>query len=507
MRPPFFAAARVPVLTADEMRAWDAHAIRSLAVPERVLMESAGRAAAAVVQRLHPHGRVGVAAGAGNNGGDALVVARTLASWGREVRLLPVGREIQPDDPLLHGWRLPVLQAGEALAGAAVLVDGVLGTGARGAPRPAAAAAIDAMNGSGVPIVALDGPSGVDFTTGQTMGSAVLAEVTVTFGAPKRGLLAFPGRRHAGRVLAVEIGFPPLETAGAALVTPGWARARLPVRAPDAHKGRTGRVLVLAGRPGMAGAAVLAARGALRAGAGYAVVCSARENRVVLQSALPEALFVPVEGAVAHEAERADAVLAGPGMGTDEDAAEVLRCVLDAAGGKVVLDADALTLLAADPGLRDRLAEPPLLTPHPGEMARLLETDPAAVLDDPFAAAREAADRYRAAVFLKGAPSLVCVAGEPTLMNVAGHSGIATGGMGDTLGGVIAALAAGGATLRDAAGAAAYFAGRAAELAHPGRGLLAGEVADAVPAALAEPLAGEPPLGLPGILLDLPPAY
>ncbi|HEX2202638.1 MAG TPA: NAD(P)H-hydrate epimerase, partial [Longimicrobium sp.] len=200
--PPFSGAARVPVLTADEMRAWDRRAIAELGVAEAVLMESAGRAAAAVVQRLFPDGPVVAAAGSGNNGGDAMVVARTLRAWGRRVSLVAVGSR-PPDAALLHGWEVPRVETGDAaaaLASAGVIVDGLLGTGATGAPRGAYAEIIAAMNASGRPVVALDGPSGVDLTTGAAPGVAVEAAATVTFGAPKRGLLLFPGRRHAGRI-------------------------------------------------------------------------------------------------------------------------------------------------------------------------------------------------------------------------------------------------------------------------------------------------------------------
>ncbi|HEX8394233.1 MAG TPA: NAD(P)H-hydrate epimerase, partial [Longimicrobium sp.] len=197
---PFFASADLPVLTADEMRAWDSSSIQRTGIPERVLMETAARAAASVVQRLAPAGRVVVAVGSGNNGGDALVLARTMAAWGRDVLAVQVGSRM-PDDALLHGWSVPVVAAegaAEAFREAAVIVDGLLGTGATGAPREAYAAAIRAMNDAGRPVVALDGPSGVDLSTGAAPGEAVRAAVTVTFGAPKRGLLLFPGRTHAG---------------------------------------------------------------------------------------------------------------------------------------------------------------------------------------------------------------------------------------------------------------------------------------------------------------------
>jgi ADP-dependent NAD(P)H-hydrate dehydratase / NAD(P)H-hydrate epimerase len=505
--PRAYGAAHVPVLTADEMRAWDAAAIHDRGVPERVLMESAGRAAAGVVHRLFPCGGVVAAVGGGNNGGDALVALRTLAAWGRDVAAVHVGPRA-PDRALLHGWEVPTREVdarGTAFREAAVVIDGLLGTGSRGAPRDDFASAIRAMNGAGTPIVALDGPSGVDFTTGAAPGEAVRAAATVTFGAPKRGLLRFPGRGHAGRIIAVEMGFPPLGDHAARVATPSWAAGVLPAVPADAHKGTVGRVVIAAGRPGMAGAAVLAGLGALRAGAGMAVLVSADANRVVLQAALPEALFLDRVRLPDDWQAGAAAVAAGPGMGTDEDSMDFLRRLLSGGGAPVLLDADAVSLLGRAPELRDAADRPLLLTPHPAEMGRLMGMETGSVTADPFAAAEAAAARFRCAVLLKGAPSVVAAPGRPTLVSVAGHSGIATGGMGDVLTGIAAAFLARGMDPADAGGAALAFSGRAAEHAGRGRGLLPRDVADALPAALTEP-APSSPLGLPFVTLDLPAA-
>jgi ADP-dependent NAD(P)H-hydrate dehydratase / NAD(P)H-hydrate epimerase len=507
--PPFFAAARVPVLTADEMRAWDEHAIRSLGVPERVLMESAGRAAAAVIDRLYPAGRVVAAVGSGNNGGDAMVVVRTLRAWGRDAAAVQIGSKA-PDAALLHGWQVETVDAAraeDAFRGADVIVDGLLGTGASGVPRSAYADAIAAMNRAGRPVVALDGPSGVDLTTGAAAGEAVRADVTVTFGAPKRGLLLFPGRQLAGRIVAVEIGFPPLADDGvsARLGTAAWAHAALPPAPPNAHKGMMGKVSIIAGRRGMAGACVLAGLGALRAGAGMAALVSPIANREILQTALPEALFVDRDNLEPDFLAGTKAAVAGPGMGTDDEALDLLRTIAKESDIPLLLDADAVTLLARYPDLRDEIGERPLvLTPHPGEMSRLLSIPIDQITADPFGAAADAAERFRCTVLLKGTPSLVATPGQPTQVSVAGHSGLATGGNGDVLSGVIGAFLARGMEPADAAGAGLWFAGRAAELAGQGRGLIPTDVAAALPAALLEEPPSESALGLPGIILDLP---
>jgi ADP-dependent NAD(P)H-hydrate dehydratase / NAD(P)H-hydrate epimerase len=498
----------VALLSAAEMQAWDRRAVERDGVQERVLMEAAGRAAAQVIQRLYPDGVLIAVVGRGHNGGDAIIAARTLQAWGREVSLIPVRDEVS-EAGLLHGWALPLSAAGAdaTLSRAGVVIDGLLGTGARGAPREPHASYIEAINRCGRPVVAIDGPSGVDFTTGQTAGPAIRAELTVTFGAPKRGLLLYPGRALAGRIVAVEIGFPPLRSseASAFLITPGWARARIPRVPPNAHKGRLGDVVVVAGSRGVAGAAALVGGGAARAGAGKVYLVSTADNREILQLALPEALFVEREGGQLGELlENADAVAVGPGIGIDDAARRVLETVLTVGEAPLVIDADALTLIAQEPSLMPASGRKCLLTPHPGEMSRLIDREPKDIAADPFGALDAALERSPHALLLKGSPSLVAAPGEPILANLAGHSGIATGGMGDTLAGIAAALLAQGCRPREAGALALYLSGRAAELVGRGRSLLPRDVAEALPAAFLEP---EPAsdLQLPGVCLDLLP--
>jgi ADP-dependent NAD(P)H-hydrate dehydratase / NAD(P)H-hydrate epimerase len=256
----------------------------------------------------------------------------------------------------------------------------------------------------------------------------------------------------------------------------------------------------------VAGAALLAGHAAARAGAGKVWLVSDAENRQVLQAGLPEAIFVDRASRDAVDAAlgTADAVVAGPGMGTDPAAAALLERVLRHGDGPLVLDADALTLLASQPDLRAPLGtRAAVLTPHPAEMARLVGTDTAAVVADPAGSATAGARRYRSVVLLKGFPSLVAAGDEPTIFNATGHSGVATGGMGDTLAGATGALFAFGLAPRDAAATALHLCGRAAELAGRGRSLLPRDVAEALPAAIAE-VPAEP--ALPGVLLDLPAA-
>ncbi len=508
---------RVAVWTAGEAAALDREARERHGVPERVLMEDAGRSAALVLDRLYPRGRVVAAVGSGHNGGDALVLLRTLRAWGRDVAYVAVGSR-EPDPALTHGHAIAVLPFEEmpaAFASADVLVDGVLGTGASGAPRGRVAEAVRALNASGRPIVALDLPSGLDATTGRVPGVVVRAEATVTFGWPKLGLVLYPGRSACGRIIAVEIGFPPLDeehVPPVLLLTPAWAAARLPRREPTAHKGTTGRVLVVSGSRGMAGAAATVARAASRAGAGYVHLASTETNRPILQTAVPEAVFVDAddEDAVRHAAAAVDAVAVGPGLGRDDAARARLRRVLGAASGcAMLLDADALTLLAEEPGrLREAARDRPiLLTPHPGEMRRLTGREVDAIVAAPLDAARELADDLGCAVLLKGAPSVVAAPGEPALVATLHSSDLASAGMGDQLAGAAVAFLAAGATPRDAAGLGLFYCARAADLAGRGRSLVPGDVSEHLDRAFADPGPLEPPLRFPFITFDQPPRW
>jgi ADP-dependent NAD(P)H-hydrate dehydratase / NAD(P)H-hydrate epimerase len=507
---------RVWALTALEAAALDRAAVDRHDVPEPALMESAGRAAAAVLQRLFPRGRVVAAVGAGNNGGDALVVLRVLRSWGRDVgSVLAASRA--PDPGLLHGWDVSVSHtdaAASEFGDADVLVDGVLGTGARGAAREPAAAVIRALNGAGRPILALDLPSGVDPTSGAVPGDAVSAAVTVSFGEPKLGLLLQPARDRCGRLMAVEIGFPPADLdaePGAALITPGWVLPRLPQRRPDAYKGTAGRLLVLVGREGVGGAAVICTRGALRGGAGYVHVASVAGNRTVLQTTVPDAVFLDrdAEEDLSEMAGATDALVAGPGMGTDAAARRVLVRVLEASGRTpVLLDADALTMLAADANLQDLLAKRTVVvTPHPGEMARLVGGSAADIVADRPGRARALAQERGWVVLLKGQPSVVAAPGEPVLVNTAGSSDVATAGMGDFLSGAIGALLGAGLAGRDAAGVGLFLCSRTADLARRGPSLSPLDLGEHYHRAWAEPGAVESSLGLPFITFDQPPRW
>jgi ADP-dependent NAD(P)H-hydrate dehydratase / NAD(P)H-hydrate epimerase len=504
----------VPLPTAREAAAADHAAREDWGVPERVLMENAGRGAALVLQRLFPAGRIVGVAGSGNNGGDLLVMLRILHSWGRDVAVVAAGGRA-PDAALAHGADIRVIDdddTGERLlAGADVLVDGMLGTGSEGPLRGHVAAWVERINTSGRPVLALDLPTGVDANTGRVAEGCIRADVTVTFGWPKLGLLLQPARAYCGRIIAIEIGFPEACTADvqAALITPVWALRRLPARPQDAHKGTAGRLLVLAGSEGMAGAAALAADAAQRAGAGLLRIASPAANRVVLQTLVPEATFVALDGLHDDVLEPMHAVVAGPGLGTGDDARAALRRVFDAPPKPTALDADALNLLAQDTGMLEAVAaaRPLLITPHARELSRLTGETLEDIVADMPAAARAAARRFGCSVLLKGQPSLVAQPNGMLFINAVGSSDVATAGMGDQLAGVIGALLAAGATPVDAACVALYLCGRGAELAARGRSLAPRDVTEMLPHAIARVAPAASPLDLPFVTFDQPPRW
>jgi ADP-dependent NAD(P)H-hydrate dehydratase / NAD(P)H-hydrate epimerase len=504
----------VALPTAAEAAAADRAAREQYDVPERVLMENAGRAAALVLQRLYPAGLVVGVAGSGNNGGDLLVMLRVLQAWGRDVAIIAAGAR-PPAAHLAHGDAIRIVQddseALPLLARASVLVDGMLGTGSTGAPRGRVAAWIDRLNAAHAPVVALDLPSGVDATTGAVPSDAVNAAVTVTFGWPKLGLLLHPARQHCGRLVAVEIAFPAACVHAAAwVITPDMVRASMRARAPDAHKGSAGRLLVLAGSTGMAGAAALAVEAALRAGAGLVRVASCVQNRTVLQALVPEATFLDRDALREQDVEPMHALVAGPGLGTDEPAGRALSRALELMPDRpTLLDADALNLLSERPGELDRMAasRSVVATPHARELSRLTGMALAEILADPVAAARGAAERFGVYVLLKGQPSIIAAPDGTVLVNSAGSSDVATAGMGDQLAGTIGALLAAGYTVGDAAAVGLFLSARAADLAALGPSLTPRDVTQHLSLAMATPGPMESALNLPFVTFDQPPRW
>ncbi len=485
-----FGAALVWLPTADEMAELDRSATESGAIPERALIESAGREIAHAVQRDFPAGRILALAGSGHNGADALVASRTLAAWGREVRALRCAAQ-PPKPDVLAGWPLE-LEGPEGLdallTGDTVVLDGLLGTGVTGAPREPVASMIRSVNASGLPIVAVDGPSGADFTTGAVAGDCIKARTTVCLGWPNVGLMRYPARGYCGDLVAVEIGFPPPEKPMSfRAITDGWVSRLFVPRPANAHKGQAGYLTIIAGQRGMAGAAVLAARGAVRAGVGIVRVVGDPANRDIVQKAAPETIFVEWndESAVREAVMWADALAVGPGLGSGRR--ELVQAALEEAalaGKPAVVDADGLNAWAgAANELADRLPSESLITPHPGELSRLIGRPIEEIVAEGPIAASQASRALRCAVLLKGAPSWVADGEAPVRVSTSGDAALATGGVGDVLTGLIGAQLAVGLRAADAASVALHLSGVAALLAPEPVGHSAAEIPERIPEA------------------------
>jgi NAD(P)H-hydrate epimerase len=431
-------------------------------------MERAGAAVAEVVLRGFP-GRVTVVCGKGNNGGDGKVCARILREAGREVRVVDGLGDVGDCD---------------------VVVDALLGIGLRDAPREDAARMIDLMNAADRPIVAVDVPSGVNASTGEVPGAAVRAAATVTFGAAKVGLAISPGRFYAGPVHIAPIGLRPREHEHA--LVPASALLEVPAKRTDSTKYSAGSVLVVGGSRGLTGAPMLAALAAFRADAGYVAVAAPESTLPVLETALLEVVKRPLPedssgrllpraaDAVLEAAEKADAVAIGPGLGRSDGTVELVRILLERLDTPIVLDADALWEL--EPFSR---AAPTVLTPHSGELARLLGGDARDVDAHRLDAVRRAASRFGSCVLLKGADPPVASPREGVLVATYGTPALATAGSGDVLTGIVAAFLAKGMAPRLAAATAAAAHGVASELVEPQRGVVASDLLPALRLALA----------------------
>lgn len=565
------------VVTAAEMRAIDGRAIEGYGIPSLILMEHAGLAVArrSWQQLVGTRSRKAVVfAGTGNNGGDGLVAARLLTNWGARVRVFLAGdprrasAETATQLAIARALGIEVVPLGDDAqqkaklnaATADLLIDALLGTGTRGAPRGPVALAVAILNGAGKPVLSVDIPSGVDADTGAAPGPAVKAQWTVTLGLPKVGLLLPPGRELAGHLIVADIGLPRALTApgsgaesrtdkpsagqgpgeaGAAQhaaqpgdvtgagpareaaeatdgpptvwVDPALVQRLVPSRAAAGHKGTFGHVLVVGGSPGMTGAPVLAARGAQRSGAGLVTLAGpaglqpllAAANLEALTLALPEApdggIGPEAAAEVLHALGRAGVLVIGPGLSRTGAAGKTVRLILEAAQRPVVADADALYALGEGAEFLERTRErsyPLVLTPHPGEMARLCGLPVRQVTADPLGIARDRARAWQAVVVLKGSPTVVAAPDGSAFINSTGSAALATGGTGDVLAGAIGGLLAQGASPLGAAVAGVYVHGMAGDLAAEARGpagIVAGEVADHLPAALVRARLGQGP--------------
>ncbi|MBI2391832.1 MAG: NAD(P)H-hydrate dehydratase [Deltaproteobacteria bacterium] len=507
----------IPILSRAQMRAFDRHAIEGCHVPGVILMENAGRGAADVAGRLLASGlagaRVVVVCGAGNNGGDGFVVARHLWARGADVSVFLAGSpervlgdaRINHDAYLDLGGQVTVVRPTEAnvdqgglsdleaaLGLADLVVDGLFGTGLDRAIAGPMADIIHAINRAPGRRLSLDIPSGLDADSGAPLGACVEAHDTVCFGHLKVGLLTPQGARYAGRVHVCDLGVPDTilgKVGHVAEVIERRAVARLlEPREADAHKFSVGAVLVCAGSAGKSGAALLSARGAFRAGAGVVTIATWPEALAAIDARMPEVMAVGLDRSdpLAHLdalLDRRKAVVMGPGFGLDDASRKVVERILDGFTGPVVVDADAISQQKGNAQRLSRARGPLVLTPHAGEMGRLLGLAAEEVERDRFGAVRKVVELTNAVVVLKGARTIVASPDGRVAVNTTGNPLLATAGSGDVLAGIIGALLC---TMRpfDAAVAAVHLHGLVGDVlrARVGdRGVFASELADEVP--------------------------
>jgi len=509
------------LVTASEMRELDRRAIQDLGIPSLVLMENAGRTTYRILRREFPglQGEVAVVAGPGNNGGDGFVVARYLANAGLPVAVFLLGpRDRVSGDArvnleiLVHlGIAVKEILAEtdlnpalHRLAKAGLIVDALLGTGLNSPVTGLMAALIEGINHLRPPVLAVDIPTGLSADTGKVLGVALKAQVTVTYGCPKLGQVLPPGRDYVGRLWQVDIGIPPIlaRDLPLELAEAGEMRALLPPRPFGSHKGTFGHLLVLAGSQGKTGAAAMAAEAALRAGAGLVTVGVPASLNDILEVKLTEAMTLPLPEAAGARALGAAALTPilkfvdekftmalGPGIGTHPETRELVRRLVQDLPQPMVIDADGLNNLAgATAGLKGA-AGPRILTPHPGEMARLVGLTTPEVQARRLDLARETAAQFGVTLVLKGAQTVVAAPDGRASLNSTGNPVLASGGTGDVLTGLIGGFLAQGLTPWDAARLGVYLHGLAADFfvsRHGRRGMIAGDLLAVLPQMLTE---------------------
>lgn len=500
------------ILNASQMREADRRTIEEIGIPSLVLMENAGRQVVAAMESVYenlPDLQVAVLCGRGNNGGDGFVVARTLHQRGIDVSVFVIGSiaEIRGDArvnvEILGRIGITVVEVADEQAWELhfsevstcdVIVDAIFGTGLKSPVSGMLETVVADVNGSGIPVVAVDLPSGLSADSPEPIGDSIRAALTVTLGAPKLSLVLPPAEAHAGDVVIADIGIPlevfdSLDGPRIALLTRERMREAITPRAPDAHKGDFGHVLVIAGSRGKTGAAHLAGSAALRSGAGLVTIATPRCCQPVIASLAPEymteALDETVEGAIDLTAiERilelpCDVIAAGPGLGTAPGTVAFMHALVDRAGVPLVLDADALNAFRDDPErLAGRDGRDIIITPHPGEMARLVGLSIEEVQANRIDIAQQFAVTHHAYVILKGHRTIIAAPDGQIFINPTGNAGMATGGSGDVLTGAIAAWLGQLLDAQAACTLAVYLHGLAGDLAEADEGEVAMTASD-----------------------------
>lgn len=508
------------VVTAQEMRQIDQQTIEHIGIPGAVLMEHAGSAVARALRQHFPECKnIGIIVGKGNNGGDGLVVARQLAHAGQPIQIflvsppesfagdalvnLQIAQKLGlPITPVLSEVNIGELKS--QIVSADLIVDSIFGTGLRGGVRGFTGDVIECINGSGKPVIAIDLPSGLSADTGIAGGACIQANYTVTMGLPKRGNLIHPGDTLTGQLEVADIGFP-LSVIDGQNIQINWTQPSdavrlLPSRPSHSHKGTYGRVFVAAASTGMTGAAALTSAGALRAGAGLVTLGTPKSLNPILEVKLTEVMTLPLpettEGSLALEAkshiietvERTQSVLAiGPGLSQHPETVALVHNLVCESDTPTVIDADGINALSKSKDILSSLSPQTVLTPHPGEMARLIGGTVETLERDRIGIAQQFAQAHNVTLVLKGAPTVIAGGNGEVWINSTGNPGMATGGMGDVLTGLIAGLIAQKISPFDAAVLGVYLHGLAGDIVAESiglHGLMAGDVLNSVPKAI-----------------------
>lgn len=487
------------IVTADQMQKMDKTTIDAFGLPGLILMENAARGAVDFFteryEAILPGEKIGIIAGRGNNGGDGFVMARYLSQKGLEVvvyllsKKAKVTGDAKANLDLLGPINVPIIEIPDqsalnknldSMKTCGIWIDAILGTGLNSNVRGFFKTAIEFLNQSGKPIFAVDMPSGLNSDTGKPMGMCVKADASATFGFAKTGHAVYPGRELSGETRIVDIGIPGHVVEAVApfqeLVDWDFAAGLLEERQAQAHKGTTGHALIIAGSTGKTGAAALTANSAVRAGAGLVTLAVPESTNQAVEALVVEPMTAPVpcslEGSFSFDAfseisalaRGKKAIAAGPGMGTSYDVRKLLIRLLWEYTVPVVIDADGLNILANDTHIFSQLKNPLILTPHPGEMAKLTGLSTQQIQDDRVKVAREFAIKHGVILLLKGAATITAAPDGMVLINSTGNSGMASGGMGDALTGIITGLLAQGLAPTDAAALGAFIHGAAADI-------------------------------------------
>ncbi|CAB1071487.1 carbohydrate kinase [Alkalispirochaeta odontotermitis] len=506
------------LVTANEMQAMDRQTIEDFGVPGMVLMENAGRGATRFLLEQFPdigNSKVGVIAGRGNNGGDGFVIARYLKQKGIQVQvlLLAESSRVRGDAlanlKLLNSLQVPVVEIPDEasfsdfksqMQDLDIWIDAILGTGLNSDVTGYFKTIIDFINGYEKPVFAVDMPSGLNSDNGQPCGTCIRAAATATFAYAKTGHMVLPGTEYTGKLKVIDIGIPPHIAAAVGprhfLITADLIRPQLIVRPQGAHKGSTGHLLVIAGSTGKTGAATMTSMAALRTGAGLVTLGAAESLNPALEGQLMEAMTVPLPecdsgilgesafSAVQQELTGKRCLAIGPGLGQADDTQKLIRKIIRHSEVPVVVDADGLNNMAGAVKDFKHAKAPIILTPHPGEMARLMDTAVSEIQRNRIECSRQFAVRHNVNVVLKGAATIVAHPDGKVYINPTGNAGMASGGMGDVLTGMIAGLIVQGMSPQAACRAGVYLHGAAAdslaETIGP-YGYLAGEVMNSIP--------------------------